>query len=113
MKQERIKQMAETIENLKMIVTPAIMEFSLEEWKEVREHIEDRNSTIAGAAVVIDAMGGNSEMKNLKARFQYEMFEALYSYAKHLHKANEISEKIKEKKLNLEKNQDTLQELFS
>ena len=112
MEKKRIKQMAEMITNLKAIITPAIMEFSLKEWDEIMAHLKDRHSTIQGGSIIIDALGGSSKMKELKSKFQCKMFEALHSYAKNLHEANEIGIEIEETKKNLEKNKKIAEKLF-
>ena len=112
MKKERIKEMAETITHLKEVISPAIMAFSLEEWDEVTQHLKDRNSTTIGGSIIIDAMGGNSEIKILESKFRCEMLEASHNYAKHLHEANKISKEIQETKGNLEKNREIVGKLF-
>ncbi len=112
MNKERIKKMAKTITHLKEVVSPAIMAFSLGEWDEVMQHLKDRRSTIQGGSIIIDAMGGNSEMKDLQAKFQCEMMEAIHSYAVHLHEANKIAQKIEEIKGNLEKGKATIRQVF-
>ena len=112
MKKERINQMAEMISNLREIVNPAIMEFSLEEWTEIMQHLKERHSTIQGGSIIIDAMGGNSQIKELKSKFQCKMFEAMCSYAKKIHEANEIGKKIEETKKNFEKNKLIADKLF-
>ena len=66
MHKERVQEMADVITHLKGIISPAIMEFSLGEWKEIRDHLRNRHSTISGGSIIIDAMGGNSEIKILK-----------------------------------------------
>ena len=104
--------MAETIKHLKEVISPAIMEFSIEEWNEIKEYLTDRHSTIQGASVIIDAMGGHSQIKELKSQFQCEMIEAIHSYAKHLHKANDIADKIKETIGTIEKNKQELKKIF-
>ena len=112
MNKERIQKMADTISNLKEVVSPAIMAFSLEEWDEIMQHLKDRHSKIQGGSIIIDAMGGNSQIKDLEAKFQCEMMEAIHSYAVYLHEANKISQKIQETKGNLEKNKGILQSMF-
>jgi hypothetical protein len=98
MDKNRIKQMADTITQLKAVINPLIMEFTIQEWKEIKNHLGDRLSTVQGGAVITEACGGNSRVQELKAKFQCEMIEAIYSYAKHLNEAEAISRQIKDVK---------------
>ncbi len=112
MNKERIQKMGDTITHLKEVASPAIMAFSMEEWNEAMEHLNNRHSTIQGGAVIIDAIGGNSQVKELKSKFQCEMMKAIHSYAVHLHEANKISQEIREMESNLKKGKATIQKLF-
>ena len=104
--------MAEMIENMKMVIHPAIMAFSFDEWKEVYETLKDRPSDIQSAAIIIEAMGGNSREKELKAKFQSKMMEAIYSYARCIHEADEIAKEIKKSQETLSANRQIINKLF-
>lgn len=112
MDKERIEQMAEVIGQLKEVVNPLIMQFTMEEWEELNKKLDDRHSTAVGGAPIITAMGGDWELKSLQTRFQAKMGKAMYAYAKFLYEALDIQKNIEKYQSERKASQAKIEKMF-